>query len=120
MATETEIVRHRDLKRRVGHILDVRHVIEVAIRVGRLVIDRRWHHLLLEHLTADSRLDATSCSKEMANRTFRRRDLDLRRVIFKRNLVREGLEFVIERSRCPVGVDVPNLGRRTAGRATAR
>mmetsp|Transcript_25434 Transcript_25434/g.74982 ORF Transcript_25434/g.74982 Transcript_25434/m.74982 type:complete len:504 (+) Transcript_25434:228-1739(+) len=117
---EAEVVGDSNLDGLLGDVLDVRHVVEVAVRVGGLVVDRRRHDARLEHLAHDRRLDAARRTQEVAGGALGRRDLHLVGVLPKHTLVRHRLELVVERRRGAVRVDVLHLLRRHARRLHRR
>mmetsp|Transcript_4969 Transcript_4969/g.16517 ORF Transcript_4969/g.16517 Transcript_4969/m.16517 type:complete len:213 (-) Transcript_4969:970-1608(-) len=106
---EAEVVGDSNLDGLLGDVLDVRHVVEVAVRVGGLVVDRRRHDARLEHLAHDRRLDAARRTQEVAGGALGRRDLHLVGVLPKHTLVRHRLELVVVRGRRAVRVDVVHL-----------
>jgi hypothetical protein len=58
----------------------VRHVIEVAARVGYVQVDRRRRDLVFHRERRDARLETAGRAEEMAGHRFRRRHRQLVRV----------------------------------------
>src|SRR6266550_5826282 len=95
--------------------LGFRHDLEVAVRVGIAVVDRRRHALLGDGLHGGKRLERARRAHHVAGHRLRGADRDLRRVLPEDRPDRLGLSAVAERCRGSVGVDEVNLvGRHTA------
>ena len=80
----------------------VRDVVEVALRVGRLVVDRRREDALVEREHAHHRLDRAGRPEAVAGHRLRRRDRELVRVV---------AEDLLDR---------PRLGERRRAASTSR
>src|SRR5579859_4519978 len=72
VAAETEAVAERHPDRRAAR--RVRYEVEVARRVGALVVDGRRHGIVAQREHRDRRLDRSRSAEAMAGRAFRRRD----------------------------------------------
>ena len=128
MSAETKSVGDGD-----AHVMPARlvgDVIEVAIGIGVLVVDRRMDDAAVDREQCGDRLDSAGRAKQVADHRLGAADRHLARVIAKRDLQRLRLTGVIELSRGAVRVDVVNfasldacvlqcqrdcLGRRLAG-----
>src|ERR1051325_1425784 len=93
----------------------IRHVVEIAVGIGRLVVDRRRQHVFLHHQRRDGRLEPAGGAEEVAGHRLRRADGELVGVLAEDALDRQRLRFVAERRRRAVRVDVVNVGRLQAG-----
>lgn len=80
MATEAEIVGDGDLDRLLGDVLDVWHVVEIAVRIRAVEVERRRDRARLQHLARDHSLDSAGGAEEVAGRPLGGGDLDLTRV----------------------------------------
>src|SRR6267142_610754 len=103
-AAEAEGVRQRRLDVLLARL--VRDVVEVAVRVGRLVVDRGRQHAVIEREHRGDRLDAAGGAEEVARHRLGRRHGQLARVVAEDALDGDGLELVVVRRRGAVGVDV--------------
>ena len=99
----------------------VRHVVEVAVRVGRLVVDRRRQDALLEREHRDDRLDAAGGAEEVAGHRLRRRHRQARRAWSPNTcLIARVSVLSLYGRRGAVGVDVADvLGPSPASRSAA-
>ena len=111
VAAEPEGVRDGD--RQIGQVArHVRDVVEIAVRVGLVVVDRRRRLLVDERLHGEDRLDGARRAEAMAGRALRRGDGELLRVLLaERELDHARLGGVAERRRGRVRVHVADLGR---------
>src|SRR5919202_152921 len=110
LAAEPERVRQRELEpRRLARALG--HVVEVAIGVGLLVVQRRRQHAAAHRLDAHERLDRAGRAEQVPDRQLRRghRRRGIRAV--EDRLDRDRLDLVVERRAGPVGVDVADVAR---------
>ena len=84
----------------------VRDVVEVALRVGLAVVDRRRQHPVAQREHAHDRLDRAGRSERVAHHRLRRRDGELVGVVAEDVLDRLRLGGVAERGGGAVRVDV--------------
>src|SRR3954447_6327800 len=87
------------------------HVIQIALRVGRLVVDRRRQYTATYRFDTHDRLDGTRSAEQVADVRLRRGHRGRRRRAVEHLLDRVGLDLVVERGRGAVGVDVAHVGR---------
>ena len=118
VAAEAHRVRERDVDLDAARL--VRHVVEVALRVGVPVVDRRRQHAVVERQRAHHRLDRAGRPEAVARHGLRRRDRELVGVVAEDLLQRPRLGEVAERRRGAVRVDVADaLGRDPAASSAA-
>src|SRR6266850_1469132 len=91
---------HFRLARRVWDI------IQVALRIGYLVVDRGREHVRFERFGANGHLDSSGSSEHVAGGPFGRADGHFARVLAKNCLDGLCLGDISLRSGCPVGVDI--------------
>src|SRR5262249_62101089 len=85
VAAEAERVRHRSRElRRAGRI---RHVVEIALGIGLLVVDRGREGLLLQRQCGEDRLDRAGSAEAVPRRALRRGDRRLPRVLLAERLL---------------------------------
>src|SRR3989344_771401 len=106
-AAKTEGVGDGDVDFHLAH--RVRHVIQIAFRVGRGEIGRGWRDLVAHRERRVDRLDAAGRAQQVAGHGFGRTHSQLARVTAKGGLDRERLGAVSQRRRSTVGVDVLHL-----------
>mmetsp|Transcript_13849 Transcript_13849/g.35900 ORF Transcript_13849/g.35900 Transcript_13849/m.35900 type:complete len:471 (-) Transcript_13849:72-1484(-) len=109
VAAEAKVVRDYGLERLADGRLHIGRVVEIELRVGRLVVDRRRNLARLEHLDRDRGLDGASCAQEVARHRLGARDLELVCVVAEGALDRQRLELVVERRGRTVRVDVADV-----------
>ena len=106
---------HRHLASRVGH------VIQVALRVGDLIINRWRHDIRLQGFGANNHLHSARSSQHMAGRSFGGTDREFVGLIAKNRFDGLCLGNVALRRRGAVGIDVGNCsGFRRALRKAMR
>ena len=98
----------------------VRDVVEVALRVGVPVVDRRRQHAVVERERAHHRLERAGGAEAVARHRLRRGDGEPVGVVAEDLLERARLGEVAERRRGAVGVDVADPLRRDPGRLERR
>ena len=103
-------LRDRDPARRV------RHVVQVALGVGVLEVDRRRDDAVLDREHGGDRLDAAGRAEQVPGHRLGRADRDAPGVLAEDRLDRLGLDRVVELRRGAVRVDVVDLRRRRARR----
>ena len=64
-----------------GRALDVRDVVEIALRIGRLVVDRGRNHLMPDREHGDAGFEAAGGAEQVPGHRLGRRDGELPRVI---------------------------------------
>src|SRR5215211_3524019 len=104
VAAEAHRVRKRDVDLGLARL--VGHVVEVAGRVGMLVVDRRWQHAVADGQDAHHRLDRAGRPEAVPHHRLGRGDRELVGVVAEDVLDRLRLGRVAERRRGPVRVDV--------------
>ena len=97
----------------------VRDVVEVALRVGVAVVDRRRQQLVVERERAHHRLDRPRGAEAVAGDGLRRGDGERVGVVAEDLLDRARLGRVAERRRGAVRVDVADLLGSTPERSSA-
>src|SRR5207245_2569488 len=107
-AAEAEGVRQRDLDVLLARL--VRHVVEVAVRIRRFVVDRRRQDAVVQCEHGRDRLHAAGGAEEVARHRLRGRDGEPPGVLAEDALDRERLELVVVGRGRSVRVDVPDLG----------
>ena len=109
VAAEPERVRDADLDLLVPRL--VRDVVEVALRIGRVLVDRRREDAALEREDRERRFDRAGGAEGVPGRSLRRRDRRaVRLVLAERELQDSRLARVADRRRGSVGVHVADLG----------
>src|SRR6185312_9332622 len=93
----------------------MRHQIEVATLGGVVEIEGRRNDAVADRENRENRLDAAGGAEQMADRRFGRGHRELVGVIAEHALDRAQLDFVAERRRGTVRVDVADLIGRYAG-----
>src|SRR3954452_20677746 len=105
---EAERVRGGDPDVRLARL--VRDVVEVTVRIGVLVVDRRRQDAVLHGQGREDRLDRAGRAETVTRRALRRRDRDPGGdVLADRELDHPRLARVADRCRGAVGVDVVDL-----------
>ena len=87
----------------------VRHVVEIAYRIGRLVVDRRRNDAVLHDERADRGFEAAGSAEEMAGHRFGGADGNLVRLLAEHRLDRQRLDAIADRRRRAVCVDVVDV-----------
>ena len=87
----------------------IRHVVQVALRVRVLQVDRRVDDAVIDAEDRRDRLDGSGRTQEVPDHRLCARDGDLLRTIAHDPLDRRGFGFIVELGRGPVGVDVVDL-----------
>src|SRR6266550_3762904 len=67
----------------------VRHVVEVALRIGRLVVDRRWQDAVLDDQRADRCFQSAGRAEKVARHRLGGADGELVSLIAKNRLDRD-------------------------------
>ncbi len=106
--------RGRSFRRHVGH------VVEVALGVGDLVVDRREHDPRGHALPGEDRLDGAGGADRVAEHRLVRRDRHRPCAVAEHPLDRAGLGGVVRRRRGAVGVHVLDVVGRRGPRRRAR
>ena len=110
VAAESKAVAHRDPD--IAGDRMIGRVIEIAIGIGRLIIDRRCDRGGLDRLAKDHRFDAAAGTERMSQRTLGAADLGRLGMVAEDVLDRPCFGFVTERCAGAVGVDVIDIGWR--------
>src|SRR5919206_4086834 len=82
---EAERIREADADLGLARL--VRDVVEIALRVRLVVVDRRRQHAALDGEDREDRLDRAGRAEAMAGCALRRRDPDLRSVLLAERLL---------------------------------
>ena len=109
-AAETERIRERVLD--LGFARVVRNVIEIALRIGSFLVDRRRQNLIAQRQHADARLEAARAAEQMPGHGLGRADGNFLGVVAEDALQRGRLDRVAQRRRSAVRVDVADMVRR--------
>ena len=117
VAAEAEGIAHGHVDAGLARL--VRHVVEVAGRVGIVEIDRGRQDVVLDRLDAENELRRARRAEQVPGHRLGRADGQLLRVVAEDGLDRLGLGHVADRRRGAVGVDVIDLVQRDARRASA-
>src|SRR6185312_14761776 len=72
----------------------VRHIIEIAARIGILVVNRRGRDLLLQGANDDAGLESASATQKMAGHGLCRADGQFLRMVAERALHRHGFGLI--------------------------
>ena len=112
-APEGEVVRHRDVDVEGPRL--VRHVVEVALRVGLREVRGRRRDLLLDRLDDDDVLDRAGCAEQVADHRLRAADRGLVRMVAEADLRRSGLGRIVLGGARAVAVHVVDVVRLHAG-----
>src|SRR5439155_9223911 len=91
---EAERVRHHVTDLLLARL--IRDVVEIALRIGHLVVDRRRDDPCLHDLCCDRRFQSAGRAEEMAGHRFRGADGDFVRLVAEHPLDRERLDFVTD------------------------
>src|SRR5258706_878760 len=97
------------------HIIDVSiarriwNVIQVTIRIGSLVVDRRRQFVLLQNLYREHRFNSTGCAESMTRHRFGRAYGNVISVLAENLFDRQRLKFIVIRRRSAVSVNVADL-----------
>src|SRR5689334_17049695 len=89
-----------------------RDVVEIAVVVGGVEIDRRGEPAALERKRANRGLERAGCAERVTVVALGAAHLQLTRVVSKDLLERQRLRRIVEGCRAAVGVDVFDVGRR--------
>src|SRR5437588_6827557 len=107
-----EAERVRDADGDVGLPRLVRDVVEIALGILLLVVDRRRQHSALDSEHREDSLDGAGGAEAVPGRAFRRGDANLRRVLLAQSLLDHlGLARIAEGRRGRVRVHVTDLAR---------
>mmetsp|Transcript_27917 Transcript_27917/g.56195 ORF Transcript_27917/g.56195 Transcript_27917/m.56195 type:complete len:211 (-) Transcript_27917:878-1510(-) len=109
---KAEIIGDRNLDRHIRDVLDIRHVVKVAIRVRRFIVDCRRDRIGLQNFAANCSLDAACSTEQMSDCPFGGAHLELRGMLAKNSLVSERLKLIIQGSGRAVSIDVLHIARR--------
>ena len=110
MPSETGIVAHCNSNFRFAGL--VRHVIQIAIGIGVLVIDGRRDYAFINGLAYRSRLDCTGRPKEMTGHGLSGTDLQTVLGMISENVFQgNGLRFVVVGGGSPMGIDLIDTRR---------
>ena len=104
MAAEAHRVRERDVDLHPARL--VRHVVQVAVRIGMTVVDRGWDHSFVQRERAHHCLDRPRRAEGVSHHRFRRGDGELVGMIAEDRLDRLCLGKISQRRRGSVRVDV--------------
>src|SRR5439155_25347983 len=112
-AAEPEGIRQRVIDRRLTG--DIRHVVEIASRVGSFLIDCRRQGLIAQRQYADSGFESPGAAKQMASHGFRGAYWNLLGAIAENTFEGDGFQRVAKGRGCAVGVYVSNVVGRQLG-----
>ncbi len=84
----------------------VRRVVQIAIRIGRVVVDRRRADVVLERLHADHQLHAAAGAQQMAELALGARDAHFAGRVAEYGFDGERLGLIAQRRARAVGIDV--------------
>ena len=84
-------------------------VIQVALGVGRLVVDRRRQHVVADRQQADDQLGGAGRGDQMPHHALGARDRDLVGLVAEDALDRQRLDLVVDFGARAVGVDVVDV-----------
>ena len=98
----------------------VRHVVEVARRIGRLVIDGRMHDLIAQRQRRDDRLDGPGRHGRVADHRFGRADRESRPRVRETRFLMASVSARRWRRRRAVRVDVVDVATASSSRVRQR
>ena len=105
---------------KVGANCAIGRVVKIAGGIGRVVVNSRRHHTLLERHGTGHDLDGTRGADHMAGHRLGRRDVrGARRILAECSLDARRLGRIVEFGRGAVSVDVEALRRLNVASATA-
>src|SRR5690606_33163636 len=113
VAAESERIGHDVFD--LGWNANVRDVVQVALRIGRVQVDRRWDELVADRGDAEHRLDAARRPHQVPRDGLGRANRDLVGMLAKDALDRDRLAHVVERRAGSVSVDVADIFRLQPG-----
>ncbi len=88
----------------------IRRVIQIAIGIGRLQVDRWRNHMVQQRLHGDHQFDASAGSESMSQLALGTGNADRPGMVLKDMLDGQGFGFIPQRRAGSVSVDIVDIG----------